>query len=94
MFFVQFKARSHGAAAVPQGFLPQPLPHMLPHRMGLEPIYLRHLVAPLPQPLPLLHSMNTHIGSNAFHFFAAAAAAPCERTFKENLANVTEVNMV
>ena len=32
------KARSHGAAAVPQGFLPQPLPH----RMGLEPIYLRH----------------------------------------------------
>ena len=31
--------------------------------------------------MPLPHSMNTHIGSNAFHFFAAAAAAPCERTF-------------
>ena len=59
------KARSHSAAAVLQGFLP----HTLPHRKGLEPIYLWHLVAPLLQPLPLLHSMNTHIGSNAFHFF-------------------------
>ena len=71
------KARSHGTAAVPQGFWPQPLPH----RIGLEPVYLRHLAAPLLQPLPLPHSMNTHIGSNAFHFFAAAAAAPCEWTF-------------
>ena len=76
---MELKARSHGAAAVPQGFLP----HTLPHRMGLEPIYLGHLVAPLLQPLPLPHSMNTHIGSNAFHFFAAATAAPCERTFTD-----------
>ena len=71
------KACSHGAAAVPQGFLPQPLPHMLLHRIRLEPIYLWHLAAPLPLP----HSMNTHTGSKAFHFFAAAAAGPCERTF-------------
>ena len=75
---IHIKALSHGKAAVAQGFLP----HTLPHRMGLEPIYLWHLVALLPLPLLLLlpQSMNTHIGSNAFHCFAAVAAAPCERT--------------
>ena len=35
-------------AAMGLNFLPQ----LLPHRMGLEPIYLQHLAAPLPQPLP------------------------------------------
>ena len=81
---LSLKARSHGAAAVPQGFLLQPLPH----RMGLEPIYLQHLAALLPLP----HSMNTHIGSNAFHFFAAAA--PCERTLSYEKVPVDDNQMV
>ena len=58
--------------------------------MGLEPIYLQHLAALLPLP----HSMNTHIGSNAFHFFAAAAAAPCERTLSYEKVPVDDNQMV
>ena len=51
--------------------------------------HLNLLVAPLPQPLPLLHSVNKSIRYCGIQLLwqenaavAAAAAAPCERNLK------------
>ena len=79
--FIGIKAHSHAAAGVPQWFLLQPLPHMLLHRMGLEPIYLWHLVAPLPHPhqCEQIHLIQWNPIDSGI--IATAIAAPCEWIF-------------